>query len=381
MSERTLPDDETMYRALLEKDPQYDGVFFTGVRTTGIFCRSVCTARKPKRENVSFFADARQALLAGYRPCRVCHPLECRGVPPPELKALLEEIEREPSLRLPDAALRARGVDPVALRRWFKKQHGLTFQAYLRALRIGAAFGRIAHGDRAIDAAFDAGWESPSAFNEAFKKLAGVAPSGARDGALVKVTRIPTELGPMLAGATEKGICLLEFVDRPMLPTQLDRVRKLHGAALLPGTSPFFERLSDELERYFRGELTVFTVPLDVAGTEFQRKVWAMLRTIPYGETRSYREQARLIGKPEAVRAVARANGDNRVAIVIPCHRVVGSDGQLTGYGGGLWRKKWLLDLERREGAPRLFEPNPASREMPAAGVAAVHGTSLPRLP
>ena len=349
MNTHALPDDETMYRALLEKDPEYDGVFFTGVRTTGIFCRSVCTARKPKRENVTFFADTKQALLSGYRPCRVCRPLEARGVPPAEVKTLLEDIERDPSLRLRDSELRARGIDPVALRRWFKKQHGLTFQAYLRALRIGAAFGRIAHGDRTIDAAFDAGWESASAFNEAFKKLAGMAPSCARDGALVTVTRIPTPLGPMLAGATGKGVCLLEFVDRPMLPTQLDRVRKRHAAALLPGTSPFFALLSEELDRYFRGALLDFTVPLDVAGTEFQRKVWAMLRTIPYGETRSYGEQARLIGRPEAVRAVARANGDNRIAIVIPCHRVVGSDGKLTGYGGGLWRKRRLLDLEQKD--------------------------------
>ncbi|MBZ5637383.1 MAG: methylated-DNA--[protein]-cysteine S-methyltransferase [Acidobacteriia bacterium] len=336
-----------MYRALVRKDPEYDGVFFTGVRTTGIFCRSVCTARKPKRENVVFFAGAREALLAGYRPCRVCHPLDARGAPPEGIKAILDEIEAEPALRLRDAEIRARGVDPVALRRWFKKHHGFTFQSYLRALRVGAAFGRIAHGDRTIDAAFAAGWESTSAFSDAFKRIAGIVPSGARDGALVKVTRIPTLLGPMVAGATAKGICLLEFADRRMLPTQLDRVRRRFGAAILPGTSPFFERLADEVERYFGGALTSFTVPLDAAGTEFQQKVWAMLRTIPYGETRSYGEQARLIGMPDAVRAVARANGDNRIAIVIPCHRVVGADGNLTGYGGGLWRKRWLLEMER----------------------------------
>jgi AraC family transcriptional regulator of adaptative response/methylated-DNA-[protein]-cysteine methyltransferase len=347
MSPRTLPDDETMYRALVRKDPEYDGVFVTGVRTTGIFCRSVCTARKPRRENVVFFTDAREALLAGYRPCRVCHPLEARGAPPAGIRALLDEIERDPALRFKDAEIRTRGVDPVSLRRWFKKHHGFTFHSYLRALRVGAAFGRIAHGDRTIDAAFAAGWESTSAFSDAFKKLAGVVPSGARDGALVKVTRIPTPIGPMLAGATEKGICLLEFADRRMLPTQLTRVKRLLKAALLPGTSPFFARVSEELDRYFAGALRTFTVPLDAAGTEFQQRVWAMLRTIPYGETRSYGEQARLIGMPDAVRAVARANGDNRIAILIPCHRVVGSNGSLTGYGGGLWRKRWLLEMER----------------------------------
>ena len=341
-----------MYRALLEKDPEYDGVFFTAVRTTGIFCRSVCTARKPKRQNVVYFPGAREALLAGYRPCRVCHPLETRGTPPAKIKTILDEIERDPAMRLNDAGLRARGVDPVALRRWFKKQHGLTFHAYLRALRVGAAFGRIAHGDRTLDAAFASGWESASAFGEAFKKLTGKVPSGARRGVLVTVTRIPTPLGPMLAAATERGICLLEFVDRRMLPTQLDRVRKHYGASLLPGKSPFFDRLSGELGRYFGGELRASTVPLDGVGTEFQQKVWTMLRTIPYGTTRSYAEQARLIGMPRAVRAVARANGDNRIAIAIPCHRVVGSKGDLTGYGGGLWRKRWLLELERRGAEP-----------------------------
>ncbi len=354
-----------MYDALVAKDPAFDGVFFAGVRTTGVFCRSVCTARKPKKENVLFFANAREAVVAGYRPCRICRPLEARGAVPPEIRVLLEEIERNPAIRLPDSFLRSRGVDPVALRRWFKKQHGLTFHAYLRALRVGVAFGRIAHGDRTLDAAFASGWESASAFGEAFKKVAGTVPSRARDAALVKVTRISTPLGPMLAGATEKGICLLEFVDRRMLPTQLDRVKKLHRAVPVPGRSPHFATLSDELDRYFRGALTDFTVPLDPAGTEFQRRAWTALRTIPYGETRSYAEQARSLGTPGAVRAVARANGDNRIAILIPCHRVVGSDGKLTGYGGGLWRKKWLLALERDHRSSREDAPG---RPVSAAG-------------
>jgi len=350
MNAPTMPDADTMYRALAHKDPEFDGVFFTGVRTTGIFCRSVCTARKPKRENVVFFPDAREALLAGFRPCRICRPMETRGATPAPIAALLDDLAKDPPRRLSDEDIRARGIDPVALRRWFKKRHGLTFHAYLRALRIGDAFGRIRHGESTLDAGLSTGWESASAFGEAFKKLTGTSPAKAKQGTLVRVTRLATPLGPMLAGATDKGICLLEFVDRRMLPAQLDRVRKLHGTAPVPGTSPFFARLEEELARYFRGELADFTTPLDVAGTPFQNQVWDMLRTIPYGQTRSYGEQARLIGRPAAVRAVARANGDNRIAIVIPCHRVVGSDGSLTGYGGGLWRKEWLLGLERRRG-------------------------------
>lgn len=352
MNAHTLPDDDTMYRALTAKDPEFDGVFFTGVRTTGIFCRSICTARKPKRENVSFFPSAREALLAGYRPCRVCHPMAAtRGLFPDEFKTFFVELERNPSVRLSDADLRERGVDPVSLRRWFKKNHGLTFQAYLRALRIGAAFGQIAHGEKTVDAGFASGWESTSAFTEAFKKFTGAAPSEARGKTLVKVTRVGSPLGPMLAGATDAGVCLLEFVDRRMLPTQLERIQRRYGMAPIPGTNPHFDRLSKELDAYFAGTLKNFTVPLDTAGTPFQQKVWTMLRAIPYGQTRSYGEQARLIGMPTATRAVARANGDNRISIIIPCHRVVGADGKLTGYGGGLWRKQWLLEMERRESA------------------------------
>ncbi|MFI5168361.1 MAG: bifunctional transcriptional activator/DNA repair enzyme AdaA [Thermoanaerobaculales bacterium] len=350
MSERLLPDDDTMYRALVDKDPGFDGLFFTGVTTTGIFCRTTCSARKPRRENVVFFPTAREALLAGYRPCRVCRPVERPASTPEPVRRLLAEVEADPSIRLRDVELRDRGIDPAGLRRWFKKNHGLTFQGYVRALRIGAAFGRIRHGESATDAAFDHGWESLSGFGEAFRKVMGAAPTRGT-GLVITVTRVETPLGPMLAGATDAGICLLEFVDRRMIETQLERIKKLFGAALVPGTSPHFDRLADELDRYFAGQLFDFEVPLDLRGTEFQKRVWSVLLTIPYGRTRSYAEQARVLGDPKAIRAVARANGDNRIAIIVPCHRVVGSDGSLTGYGGGLWRKQWLLDHERKHAA------------------------------
>jgi AraC family transcriptional regulator of adaptative response/methylated-DNA-[protein]-cysteine methyltransferase len=346
MSERLLPDADTMYRALVEKDPTFDGLFFTGVTTTGIFCRTTCTAKKPRRENVVFFPTAHEALLAGYRPCRVCRPVEPPASTPEPVRRLLSEVEADPALRLKDEDLRSRGIDPAGLRRWFKKNLGMTFQGYARTLRIGAAFGRIRHGDTATNAAFDHGWDSLSGFGDAFRKVMGAAPTRAT-GLVVTMTRIETPIGPLLAGATDRGICLLEFVDRRMIETQILRLKKLLRATLVPGTSRHFDTMSDELERYFAGRLRRFETPLDTRGTPFQQKVWAALMTIPYGETRSYGEQARIIGEPAAVRAVARANGDNRIAIVIPCHRVVGADGSLTGYGGGLWRKRWLLDLEQ----------------------------------
>jgi AraC family transcriptional regulator of adaptative response/methylated-DNA-[protein]-cysteine methyltransferase len=348
-----LPDDDTMYRALVEKDPSFDGLFVTGVTTTGIFCRPTCSARKPRRDHVVFFASSHDALLAGYRPCRVCRPVEPPAATPPPIRRLLDEVEADPSLRLRDQDLRERGLDPAVLRRWFRRHHGMTFQGYLRALRLGAAFGRMRQGETATAAAFDHGWESLSGFNDALRKLLGAAPSRAA-GVVVTVTRLETPLGPMLAGAADAGVCLLEFVDRRGIETQLQRLARKLGAKLVPGASPHLDALAGELRGYFAGELRRFTVPLDLRGTPFQQEVWRALLTVPYGETRSYAEQARLVGAPAATRAVARANGDNRIAIVVPCHRVVGADGALTGYGGGLWRKRFLLDLEQgRSPAPR----------------------------
>ncbi len=363
---QTLPDADTLYRALRDKDTRFEGIFVVGVRTTGIFCRPTCGARKPKRENVEFFASPREALLSGYRPCKLCDPLGHPGHVPPWLQPVLAAVDADPGRRLPNAALRARGVDPDRARRWFQKHHGMTFQAYLRARRITDAFGRIRHGDKVIDAAFDSGYESLSGFTESFKRTTGFAPARSPRRGLVAVTRVRTPLGPMLAGAVPEGICLLEFVDRRMMETQLARLRRQLGAELVPGASPHFDALQRQLDEYFAGARRRFDLPLVLAGTPFQRRAWAALLEIPYGATRSYAEQATAVGAPRAVRAVARANGDNRVSIVVPCHRVIGRDGALTGYGGGLWRKQFLLDLEagrrddmtaggparRREGKP-----------------------------
>jgi AraC family transcriptional regulator, regulatory protein of adaptative response / methylated-DNA-[protein]-cysteine methyltransferase len=164
---------------------------------------------------------------------------------------------------------------------------------------------------------------------------------------VVNLSHVTTPLGPMLLGATPEAVCLLEFTDRRMLETQLKRLEACLDCVFVPGSNDVARTLEDELARYFAGELTAFTTPLLTPGTPFQQAVWAGLREIPYGQTRSYGEQARALGSPGAVRAVGRANGDNRIAIVIPCHRVVGADGSLTGYGGGLERKRFLLELER----------------------------------
>jgi len=348
MTQRAKPTDNAMYRALVDRDSRFDGLFVVGVKTTGIFCRPTCHARKPKRENVEFFATTGEALQYGYRPCKLCCPMGLPGEAPAWLQPLLDSVRSEPERRITDADLRRRGFDPARVRRWFQKHHAMTFHAYCRMLRLNRAFGRIRQGDNVAAAAFGTGYESLSGFSESFKKATGFSPNGSRERTLITVTRIPTPLGPMLAGATEQGICLLEFADRRMVESQLDRLRKLLGAAILPGANPHLDTLSSQLTEYFAGTRTTFDVPLVAPGTDFQQRVWEELRTIPYGKTRSYQEQAEAIGRPSAVRAVARANGDNRISILIPCHRVIGKNGTLTGYGGGLWRKRYLLDLEAR---------------------------------
>jgi AraC family transcriptional regulator of adaptative response/methylated-DNA-[protein]-cysteine methyltransferase len=222
----------------------------------------------------------------------------------------------------------------------------MTFQAYLRMLRINSAFGRIKHGEKVIESAFNGGYESLSGFTESFKKSTGFSPSQSKHKNVISITRILTPLGPMLAGATDKGICLLEFVDRRMIETQIKRLKKFLRTELVPGNNKYFGELSNQLKEYFDGERKVFDVRLHIPGTEFQLQVWKELQKIPYGKTRSYKEQAIAIANPKAVRAVARANGDNRIAIIIPCHRVIGNNGELVGYGGGIWRKQHLLNLE-----------------------------------
>ena len=342
-----LPTHTEMYRALLHKDSSYEGIFFVGVKTTGVFCRPTCTAKKPKRENVEYFTTTREALNHGFRPCKVCRPMEPAGENPAWLSDLLELFNDNPAIRLKDCDLRERGFDPARLRRWFKKNHGMTFHAYMRSLRINQAFGRIKHEHRVIDSAFDSGFDSLSGFTDAFKKTTGFSPSKSKTENLVTVTRILTPLGPMLAGATDAGICLLEFTDRRMLETQIARLKRSLDAGFITGTHILFRQLDHQLREYFNGNRRNFTVPLVITGTDFQKQSWEYLQDIPYGKTRSYSEQALATGNKNSTRAVARANGDNKIAIIIPCHRVIGSNGKLTGYGGGLWRKQYLLDLEK----------------------------------
>lgn len=315
-----LPSSSKMHRATLRRDPSYDGVFLVGVRTTGVFCRPSCGARKPRPENVEFFASGREALLAGYRPCPRCRPVDADGRQPGWAERLLQAIEADFSRTFRRTPGRSRGSDCVL-----------------------------------------AAW-------------------------------VRTPIGPMVAAATSQGVCLLEFSERRMLEAQFKTVRKRLGQALVPGENDHIGRLRSELSAYFDGSLRRFTVPIINPGTSFQTKVWDALREIPYGETRSYQELARELGSPDAIRAVGRANGQNRLAIVVPCHRVINKDGRLGGYGGGLWRKRLLLGLEQgqsilRNGERGYTGPPPSgkagghARTTVSGGPSRTAGRALPRRP
>ncbi len=343
-----LPHPDEMLRAFMARDTRYDGIFLVGVTTTGIFCRPSCPARKPAPGNVRFFATAEAAADAGFRACFRCRPTALPGATPPWLDALRAELDSDPALRLRDRDLRDRGLDPATVRRAFRRHHGMTFHAWQRGRRLGAALGDLRSGAPIADTAFGSGYDSLSGFTEALRKLTGGPPSVSRGRALVELGRIATPLGPMLSGVTSDALCLLEFADRRALPTQLRTLGERLGCTFVPeGSANAVSRaIRGELEAWFGGRLERFETPVLLAGTEFQEAAWTALLRIPRGETRSYAQQAAAIGRPEAVRAVARANGANRIAIVVPCHRVVGSDGRLRGYGGGLARKRALLELE-----------------------------------
>ena len=343
----TLPSTAEMYRALVERDQSFEGLFYACVRTTGIFCRPTCHARKPKPENVEFTASIQDALHRGYRPCQLCEPMTAGAATPNWLAPLLDEIKRHPDLKLRDHDLRVRGLDPVQVRRTFKRSFGMTFQAYQRAVRLGTAMKALHAGAPTIDAGMDAGFESDSGFREAFARVFGDTPGRAREKALLTATWIESPLGPMLAIAGDEGLELLEFVDRRALETELRALRVKLGSTIVPGEHPILKKTAQQMREYFAGTRREFDIPLKQRGSAFQLAAWNALCEIPYGETRSYSDMARRVGSPGAVRAIGRVNGQNQIAIIVPCHRVIRSDGALCGYGGGKWRKQWLLDHER----------------------------------
>ena len=339
--------EEEFWQALQRRDSSYEGIFFLGVKTTGIFCRPICSARKPLRKNVEFFPGKVEALHAGFRPCLRCKPMQTTGEVPTLVEKLRRQIEAQPAARLRERDLIDMGIDPSTARRQFQRYFGMSFQAYQRARRMGSALAAVRKGVNVLDTQLDHGFESSSGFREAFGRLFGTAPSRSSGVHCLLSRWIESPLGAILALADDDGLHVFDWVDRRGLEREIMRLRARTGFVIVPGSHPILDQAEREIGEYFAGRRKIFTLPLAHRGTDFQRRVWEALLQIPAGETRSYAEIARRIDEPKAVRAVARANGDNYRGIIIPCHRVIGSDGSLTGYGGGLARKQWLLDHER----------------------------------
>jgi AraC family transcriptional regulator of adaptative response/methylated-DNA-[protein]-cysteine methyltransferase len=314
----SVEEKEIFYKAFAERDPSFEGVFVVAVRTTGIFCRPTCPAR-PKKENVEFYRSPGEAMANGYRPCKICKPLEKIGDPPLGIKRLLKHLEENPATKLKDTDLENMGLEPNQVRRWFLKNYKQTFHAYQRMYRANNAFQRFQSNQSVTDVALDSGYDSLSGFNSMFKNIIGSSPQNSKNKRIVNITYIETDLGLMVAGATDKGICMLEFSDYKMLDLECKQLIYIFKAPLVQGNNPHFNTLRTQLDEYFKGKRRIFDIPLDLAGTEFQKQVWLSLLKIPYGYTTNYAKQAELIGKPSAVRAVANANGKNKISIIPKC--------------------------------------------------------------
>lgn len=341
---------------MLGRDASYDGIFIVAVRTTGIFCRPDCPARKPRPENVEFFPGVREAMFAGYRACKRCRPMDTHGRPPSWVARIMKEVESRNPERLRDGDLRKLSIDPARARRWFKHNYGMTFQAWQRALRLGAAFASLREGKPVTSVSLQHGYESESGFRDAFEKTFGKAPKVAARKDCIVATMIESPVGRLILGATGDAVCLLEFPDRRALEVQIETLRKRFDTPVVPGHNQWTRAAERQLKEYFARRREQFDLPLDYPGTPFQTRVWKQLLKIPYATTISYATLAKRVGSDGACRAVGTANGANRIAIIIPCHRVVNANGKLGGYGGGLWRKQRLLDLEQGAKSKSLFE-------------------------
>lgn len=339
-----IVDFDWAYSAFERRDRALDGQFVGAVKTTGIYCKPSCPARRPHRENVEFFWTAREALEAKYRPCLRCKPDEV-GRDRAAVAEALHLIERsEETVSLEQMAV-AVGYAPHHFHRLFKRETGVTPAAYARSRRAKKATDALDRESSVTSAIYEAGYSGPSRFYANMKGHMGMTPSAWKNGGAGVTIRwaiVPTSLGQMLLAATEKGICRLSFDEDESVLTQ-----RFPNAEIVPG-GPALEHLVAGAIAAIEHPAAMPDLPLDVAGTAFQQAIWNELRRIPAGETRTYAEIAAAVGKPKAVRAAGSANGANNVAVLIPCHRVIRTDGSLGGYAYGLERKEKLLNAERK---------------------------------
>jgi AraC family transcriptional regulator of adaptative response/methylated-DNA-[protein]-cysteine methyltransferase len=343
-------DDTQCWNAILARDRSFDGRFFFGVITTGVYCRPSCSSRHPLRRNVRFFRLPADAERAGLRPCLRCRPLADPSAPIQDLCRYLEEhCDERPGLAV--LAVRA-GLSRFHLQRTFKAAVGLTPKQYLEAFRVGRLKQELRHGSDVTAAVYEAGFGSASRVYERADTRLGMTPGQYRqggEGLTITHATVESPWGLVTMGATDRGLCFVQFGETEEQLLAALR-REYPNAALEPMRQPApagFARWMASLSAHLAGASPGLDLPLDIRATAFQMRVWDYLRSIPYGQVRSYGEVAAGIGKPSAVRAVARACAANRVALVIPCHRVIRGSGQPGGYRWGLARKQALLRRER----------------------------------
>ncbi len=345
MTEQTISPN-TAWAAVKRRDRSFDGRFVTGVLSTGIYCRPSCAARHPSKENVRFFANGAEARAAGLRACKRCLPDDV-GRDEAAVLAAIEEIKQAHGRPTLDELAAITGYSPTHFQRVFKRATGLSPAAYARALREERARDALGKAGRVTDAIYDAGYEAPSRFYDDTKERLGMTPSdwtNGGEGRVIHWSVVATSLGEMLVAATGKGVCCLSFGEG-----ERELRARFPKAELVEGGGEFAALLEQVVAAVEDPSLDNSHIPLDVKGTAFQQRCWEALRSIPAGETRSYGEQAAMLGNPKASRAVGGANGANNIAVLIPCHRVVQADGSLGGYAYGPDIKAELLRRERGE--------------------------------
>ena len=334
---------------VLARDARADGDFVYAVKSTGVFCRPTCPSRRPKRENIEFFDSPDQAQQAGYRACRRCTPLE-RNPQMQKVEAACRYMDENLDVTLSLTAIsRHVAISPFHFQRMFKRALGISPREYQQAKRAGK-FRQALRGDSSVtEAIYEAGFSSSSRAYESIPAQLGMTPSAYRrggEGVEINYTVISTELGKLLVATTKRGVCSVRFGE-----SEAEMVRELKSdfsAAQINRDDKKLEPVAAQIKQSLSSPAAPLNIPLDLRGTAFQQMVWKELRRIPRGETRSYAEVARTIGRPKAVRAVANACASNPAALVVPCHRVVHKNGDLSGYRWGLKRKAALLEKERQ---------------------------------
>lgn len=341
--------EETLWKAVEARDKASDGRFVYGVLTTGVYCKPSCSSRRPLRENVRFFLSGEDAQRAGLRACRKCKPDLSRERGIVALASLYVREHLDDKLDLATLA-KAAGVSTFALHRRFKAELGLSPREFVQSCRLETLKHGLKKGANVTTAMMDAGYSSTSRLYEQAKPKLGMAPrqyAAGAEGMTIRYGTVATSLGDVVVASTEKGVCSVQFLDGNSPEQVLGR--EFPRAMLTEDVTS--RQVSEVVKSLASGQATRLSIPLDLRGTLFQQQVWAELRKIPAGVTRSYSEVAKALGRPKATRAVARACATNRVAMIVPCHRVVRGDGALSGYRWGTARKKALLTAEHSEGS------------------------------